>query len=62
MRLASWRCAKDGCVHVRVTPLNPPVAAWKPVDAYFCRVPEGWRLVGLDRDAAVSRGQSARRE
>jgi hypothetical protein len=49
-------------LQVRVTPLDPPVAAWKPVDAYFRRVPEGWRLVGLDRGAAVARGQSARRE
>jgi hypothetical protein len=49
-------------VSVRVTPLDPPVASWKPVDAYFRRAPKGWTLVGLDRGTGIAEAQTAQRE
>ena len=42
-------------VRVRVTPVDPSMEAWKPIDAYFRRVPDGWRLVGLDRGGVIGR-------
>jgi hypothetical protein len=38
-------------VKVQVRATDPPVASWtRPVDVYFRRVAEGWRLVGLERE------------
>ena len=37
-------------VRIRVAAIAPAPDAWlRPVDAYFRRVPPGWRLVGLER-------------
>ena len=42
--------APGAIVRVRVSAIAPAPDGWlQPVDAYFRRVPEGWRLVGLDR-------------
>jgi hypothetical protein len=49
----SLRPAEGSLVRVRLTPVEPPVPAWQPIDAYFRRAPGGWRLVGLDRDARL---------
>jgi hypothetical protein len=37
-------------VRVRVSVAAPPVADWRPVDVYFRRTPEGWTLVGVERE------------
>jgi hypothetical protein len=42
-------------VRARVRPLNPPAAGWLPVDAYFRREDDRWKLVGIDRGLGALR-------
>jgi hypothetical protein len=37
-------------IKVQLSAVQPPHASWaKPADAYFRKVPAGWKLVGLER-------------
>ena len=45
-------------VCARVTPVDPPVATWTGVDAFFRRTNDGWMLVGIDRNARSARAMT----
>jgi hypothetical protein len=44
------RTGVGGFVRIDVSAVNPPHPSWTvPVKIYFKRMPDGWRLVGLER-------------
>ena len=43
------RTTPGSFVRARVRAIDPPVAGWAPVDAFFRRTGDRWALVGLDR-------------
>jgi hypothetical protein len=54
MAPALLRDQPGSLVRARVTPIDPPVAEWRPVDAYFRRAADRWTLVGLDRGGVLA--------
>jgi hypothetical protein len=52
VRLRTLPDSQGSFVRVTVSAVAPPFDTWTPVHAYFRRVPDGWKLVGLNRGRA----------